>query len=75
MKVLLIANRGGKTDFKVLVYLHTEKLVNKVRDLLHLKKEQEAFELITREAEVTHYLPPGEKIRIRPHVILVEDIL
>ncbi len=75
LKILLIMNRGASNDYKVLVRMHTQELIDKVTELLDKNKQKEAFNLVVAEGEVEDYIPPGRKLRVHPRIILVEDLL
>ncbi|MBF0533241.1 MAG: hypothetical protein HQL23_09155 [Candidatus Omnitrophica bacterium] len=75
MDVLLIWNNGQNTDMKVLVNLHTKTLRDQVERLMAEGRDSEAFRLIVKKAAVKTFIPPGQKIRLRPRLTLVEDLV
>jgi hypothetical protein len=75
VKVLLIFNNGESHDFKMVVRLQTEDLILRVNRLMAQSRGREAFDLILSSAEVEDYIPPGHKVKIRPALTLIEDIL
>lgn len=75
MNVVLVLNRQGAKDFRIMVRLHTSKLKKRVTRLLEEDKGKEAFDLMLKEAEVIDYLPSGKKPAVKPAMIMIEDLL
>lgn len=75
MQVLLVLNRQGAQNVRIIVKAHTKSLKEKVISLLEKEKEREAFDLLYKNAEVETYLDPGQKPDIKPLVTLFEDEL
>ncbi len=75
MHVLLVLKDGEKIGRKVIVRLHKKSLKEKVITLLGRDQDKEAFDLISSEAEVHSYVPPNSKPKIKPDLILIEDMV
>ncbi len=75
MRVLLIVNKGCNSDLKLIVRLHTKPLINQVNKLVAQSKKKEAFNILLKNAEVEYFIPPGQKVEIKPELTLIEDIL
>ena len=75
IKVLLILNGEQSRGLRIMVRLHKKQLREKVKELLKEEKGKEAFNLIYSKAEVESYIPLGEKLKERPALTLVEDML
>ena len=75
IKVLLILNKTQSNNLRILVRLHKKWLQDRVGALLEEAKDKEAFNLICSKAEVDSYIPPGQKLKKRPALTFVEDML
>ena len=75
MKVLLVLNNKYAKDVRVLVRLQTKWLREEVTALLEENKGKEAFDLIKSKAVVEEYIPSGSKLKEKPQITLIEDLL
>ena len=75
VRILLVLNKGRSDDFKVMVRLHSEKLIKSVNSLISQQRAKDAFDLIVSKAEVEDYIPAGKKVSNKPALTLIEDIL
>lgn len=75
MQVLLVLNRQGAKNVRIIVKAHTKSLRDRVVSLLENDKDREAFNLLYKSAEVETYLSPGQKLQKKPLVTLIEDEL
>jgi len=75
MHVLLVLNRKGAQNVRVIVRAHTRYLRERIVNLLEEDRDREAFELLYKKAEVETYLNPGERPSKTPLMTLVEDDL
>ena len=75
MQVLLVLNRQGAQNVRIIVKVNTKSLKERVVSLLEKEKEREAFDLLYKNAEVETYLDPGQKPDVKSLVTLVEDEL
>jgi len=75
LQILLILNNGAEHDFKVVVCLKTQYLINEVKTLVRRGYKKAAFDLIVSTAEVVTYVPAGRKSKTIPELTLVEDFL
>ena len=75
MQVLLILKNKDAQGARIIVNVRTKSLKEKLAALLEEDRDREAFDLLIKKAEVSAYLAPGQKTRIRPAVTLIEDLL
>jgi len=76
MTILLVLNRSGARNVRILVRIPNENLEERFRILMDSQKYVEALEFAIQKAMVEEYLDPEKTYNFRPpEYTLVEDLI